>query len=187
LSLWLLIRPHIFWIVLGGVGLFFFHSWLAEHDARLRAEVGVKDAQTQIDTLKQQIGTRQAQTEKQVQVVVKEVQAAKTPEQQIAEIPKLATQDLKPEALPDAPSAVKVELAPLLSQLEQCKVDAINLGSCQQEVADHLAIEAQQDKQVDLLKHRPGFWARAFSDSKKILLGGAIGVGVAIAVREMNH
>jgi len=160
-----------------------FHSWLAEHDARLRAEIGVKDAQVQIDALKQQIGARQAETQKQVQVVVKEVQAAKTPAQQIEEIPKLATQDLKPEPLPDAPSAVKVELEPLVAQLEQCKIDAIKLGSCQQEVADHLQIEAQQDKQVDLLKKRPGFWARTFSDSKKLLLGGAIGAGVAIAIR----
>ena len=183
MSILALIRPHLFWVVLGASALIGFRSWLSEHDARLRADIGVKDAQALIDALKQQISSRQADTQKQVQVIVKEVQAAKTPAQQIAEIPKLATEDLKPQALPDAPSAVKVELAPLVTQLEQCKVDGIKLGACQQELSDRLQIEAQQDKQVDLLKKRPGFWARALSDSKKLLIGGAVGAGVAMAVR----
>lgn len=164
-------------------GVFAFHEWLAEHDARLRADIGVKDAQVQIDALKQQISTRQVETEKQVQVVVKEVQAAKTPEQQLAEIPKLATQELKPEALPDAPSAVKVQLEPLVAELEQCKIDGVKLGSCQQELADRLSIEAQQDKQVDLLKKRPGFWHRLTADSKRLLIGGAIGAATIAIIR----
>lgn len=166
-----------------GGGVFAFHEWLAEHDARLRADIGVKDAQAQIDALKQQIGARQVETEKQVQVVVKEVQAAKTPAQQIAEIPKLATQPLNPEPLPDAPSAVKVQLAPLVAELGQCKVDSVKLGSCQQELADRLQIEAQQDKQVDLLKKRPGFWHRFSADSKKMLIGGAIGAATIAVIR----
>lgn len=185
-ALWVIARPHVFWIVLVAGGLFAFREYLAEHDARLRAEIGVKDAQVQIDALKQQISTRQVETEKQVQVIVKEVAAAKTPEQQIAEIPKLATQPLNPEVLPDAPSAVKVQLEPLVAQLEQCKIDSIKLGACQQEVADRLQLEAQQDRQVDLLKKKPGFWKRLGSGAKKVGWGIAIGAASVLIARGIH-
>ena len=181
-ALWGLVRPHLFWVILVSVGLFAFREWLVDHDARLRAEVQVRDLQTNIDTLKAQIATKQTDVHKQVQVVVKEVQAAKTPQQQIAEIPKLTTQPLNPQALPDAPSAVKVELEPLVAQLAQCKQDAIKLGGCQGELALREQIETEQSKQVTILKKKPSFWHRLTSDSKKLAIGVAIGAtGVLIA------
>jgi hypothetical protein len=181
-AIWTFVKPHIFYWIAAGVLFVGFRSWIGEHDARLRAEIGVQQAQTQIDSLKQQIATRQVETEKEVQVVVKEVQAAKTPEQQLAEIPKLETQPLNAQPLPDAPNAVKVDIQPLVTQLAECKTDAIQLASCRQEIADRQQIELQQDAQVSLLKKKPGFWHRVGSGAKKYGIGIAVGAaGILIA------
>lgn len=183
---WQFVKPHLFyWIA--AVALFVvFRSWIGEHDARLRADIGVKDAQVQIDALKQQIATRQVETEKEVQVIVKEVQAAKTPEQQIDLIPKLTDGIIQPMPVFDDPTHVKVELEPLVEQLGKCKEDAIKLGSCQQELADRLQIEMKQDSQVTLLKKQPGFWHRLASGSKKVAIGIAVGVGAVLVARGIH-
>ena len=185
-ALWLIIRPHVFWLVLVAVGLFAFRSWLGEHDARLKADVGVKDAQALIDSLKQQIATRQVETEKQVQVIVKEVAAAKTPSEQVAEINKLAVQPIHAEPVANDPGKVTVDLEPMLQEESECRQNAIKLGSCQQELADRLEIEAQQDKQVDLLKKKPGFWKRLGSGAKKIGWGIAIGAAGVLVARGIH-
>jgi len=182
-SLWLLVKPHLFYWIVGGVCLFAFKSWIAEHDARLLADAEVKTAQSTIDQLHQQIAAEKVETQKQVQVIIKEVAAAKTPEQQIAEIPKLADMPLNPQPLPDAPSAVKVDLQPLLAQLSECKQDSIKLGACQQEIQYRDQIEVEQGKQVTALKKKPGFWARVGSTAKKVAIGVGVGAVTAVVIR----
>lgn len=182
-ALWALVRPHFFWIVLVSGGLFAFREWLAQHDANVRAEIQVRDLQTNIDSLKAQIAARQVDTQKQVQVIVKEVAAAKTPEQQIAEVNKLAANPIHAEPVLGDPSKVTVDLAPLLAEESECRQMAIKYGACQQDLQDRLAIEAEQAKQVDVLKKKPGFWRRLASDTKKIAIGIAFGAAGALIAK----
>jgi len=53
------------------------------------------------------MSTRATATQKQVQVIVKEVVAAKTPAEQIAEIPKLTDAPLNVKPLPEVRPAVR--------------------------------------------------------------------------------
>ena len=183
LAAWQFVKPHLFYWIVGAVCLLAFKSWIAEHDARLLADAQVKDAQTTIDQLRQQIASGKVEVQKQVQVVVKEVAAAKTPSQQIAEIPKLAAEPLNPQSLPDAPSAVKVDLQPLLAQLSECKQDSIKLGACQQEIQYRDQIEVEQGKQVTALKKKPGFWHRVGDTAKKVAIGAGVGIVTVVLVR----
>jgi hypothetical protein len=178
-TIWAFIKPHVAYWAIGLTAYMGIHSWLAEHDARLKADIQVKDAQVLIDGLKVQISTRQVQTQKEVQVIIKEVAAAKTPVQQVAEVEKLSPA-LKPVELPDAPSSVKVNLPALVQSLGQCKVDSMKLSSCQKDLAAHEAIEAQQNKQVEVLKKRPGFFKRLTQDRTTLMLGGILGAGVTL-------
>jgi hypothetical protein len=183
LELWQFLRTHVFYWVLIVVAFIGFRSWLAEHDSRLLADQAVKTAQTTIDQLHQQIATGRTDSQKQVQVVVKEVQAAKTPAQQIAEIPRLVDQPLNPQVLPDAPSAIKVDLQPLLAQLSECKQDSLKLGACQQEIEYRDQIEVQQGKQVIALKQKPSFWHRVGDTAKKVAIGAGVGIVTVVLVR----
>jgi hypothetical protein len=181
-KLWNVIKPHLFYWIIGAVALFAFHTWLQEHDARLLAETQVKQSEGVVSDLRSQISSRKEETDQQKQVIIREVHDAATPAQQIALIPKLAEVPLNPVSLPDAPSAVKVELAPLISQLAKCKDDAISLGACRQDTLNLDSIVFEKDREIKALGKKSGFWKRLASDSRKIGVGMAIGVGVGIAL-----
>jgi hypothetical protein len=181
--LWPIIRPHLFWIIVGSVALFGFRSWMAEHDARLLADVQVKESQGTIDGLRQQIAAGKVETQKQVQVVVKEVQAAKTPAEQIAEINKLAQNPVHAEPVLEDPSKITVDLAPMLAEESECRQEAIRLGACEQEIKYRDAIDVEQGKQVAALKKRPGFWHRVADTAKKVAIGVGVGVVTAVVIK----
>jgi hypothetical protein len=181
-QLWNVIKPHLFYWIIGALALFAFYTWLQEHDARLLAETQVKQSEDVVTDLRSQIASRKEQTDQQKQVIIREVHDAVTPAQQIALIPKLAEVPLNPAPLPDAPSAVKVELEPLITQLAKCKDDAISLGACHQDTLNLDSIIFEKEKEIKALGHKPGFWKRLASDSRKIGVGAAIGLGVGIAL-----
>lgn len=181
ISLWNFIRPHLFYWVLFAVALFAFRTWIVDHDARLLAEQTIKQSEKAISDLRAQIATRSAQAQTAKQAIIREVAAAKTPEQQIAEIPRLTLRPLNPEPLPDAPSAVKVELEPLIEQLAACKTDALDLGVCHANLDSQDLIDSAKDEEIAALKKKPNFWHRLAADAKKIAIGAAIG-GAAVAI-----
>jgi len=175
--IWSGIRPHLFYWILGAGALFAFHTWLAEHDARMLAEVQVKQSQIVVKGLQDQIASRDADADKQVQVVVKEVAAAKTPAQQIAAIADISSVPLNLKPLPEVlgqPPAAQVDLAPLVEQLGKCKEDAIELGACQKDNQNLEAIALEKDKQVKALGKKPGFWHRIGGGLKTALGGAAV-------------
>lgn len=181
-TIWNFIKPHLFYWIIAALALFAFHTWLQEHDARLLAETQVKQSEEVVTDLRSQIASRATETAAAKQVIIREVHDAATPAQQIALIPKLAEVPLNPAPLPDAPSAVKVELAPLIAQLAKCKDDAISLGACRQDTLSLDSIIFEKEKEVKALGQKPGFWKRLVSDSRKIGVGAAIGLGVGIAL-----
>jgi hypothetical protein len=181
-QLWNVIKPHLFYWIIGAVALFAFHTWLQEHDARLLAETQVKQSEEIVTDLRSQIASRATETAAAKQVIIREVHDAVTPAQQIELIPKLAEVPLNPAPLPDAPSAVKVELAPLIAQLAKCKEDAISLGACRQDTINLDSIVFEKEREIKALSHKSGFWKRLASDSRKIGFGAALGLGVGIAL-----
>src|SRR4051812_27261475 len=103
------IKPHLAYWIIGAVALFAFHSWLQEHDARLLAETQVKQSEAVVTDLRAQIASRKEQTDQQKQVIIREVHDAKTPEQQIALIPKLTGVPLNPVRLDDQRVQVDIQ------------------------------------------------------------------------------
>ncbi len=169
--LWNFIKPHVFYWALGIGAFVAMHSWLAEHDARIKAEL-------QISQLQEQIDNRDDQAQKQVQVIVKEVAAAKTPEQQIAEIPRISDVPLNVKLLPEVlgqSATAQVDLAPLMVELSQCKQKDILLEACQSDLAD-----TKQQVKIAVKSH--GFWHRLGSGAKKVGIGAAIGAGLILAL-----
>ena len=175
IAIWQFVKPHLVYWIVGAVCLLAFKSWLTEHDKNLVISAKVDGLQATVDSQKTLIEQLRSSTQKQVQVVRTVVKEAKTHDQQIAAIPQLSTQPLNPQSLPDAPSAVKVELAPLVAQLGKCKEDAISLGACQQEIAYRDKIETAQGQQVDLLKRKRTFWQAFGQKAKQVAPCGIAG------------
>ncbi len=168
---WSVVRPHLFYWILAVGAFVAVHAWLKEHDRRLLVE-------TQVKALQEQIDNRDDDAQKQVQVIVKEVAAAKTPEQQVAEIPRISDVPLNIKLLPlevNQPPTAQVDLEPLMLELSQCKQKDILLDACQADMVD-------LEQQVKVVAKKPGFWHRVGSAAKKIGIGAAIGAGLIIAL-----
>lgn len=173
------LNPHVFYLVVIALGVVGFRSWLTEHDLRVKAEEAIKANQTQIVALQGQIKTTTDAAQKQVQVVVKTVQAIKTPQQAIATIPDLSTLPLNSRPIPDAPDKVAVDAIPLVQELASCKETTIELGACQANSLAKDKIIADQTQEITALKRKPEFWHRVWADTKKITVG--VGIGLALS------
>lgn len=173
---------HLFYIILMAVGLVGYRSWLAEHDARLLSDQTVKVSEQKVRDLAEQIQTVQAMAAQQVQAVQRTVAAIKTPAQAIAAMPSLSSLPLNSRAAVDNPTQVSVDAVQLAQELGQCKVDRVQLGSCQ---ATQALVGEQlkaKDAEVAALKRKPGFWKRVWGGAKKVGVGVAIGVALKAVV-----
>lgn len=186
-----------------------FHTWLAEHDARVRADAAVAAAQKQFDETGQQISAlksedaaRQAAADKQLAAIRAESAKATTPQQIAKWMPaQLALPAPISIAAPPAepgqptPSAIATipeeDLAPLKDLIVQAKTCAVELPaaqqgltSCQQQqklAATQLAdVEKQRDAYKLELKGGT-FWHRVKHDAKVIGIGVAIGAAATCA------
>ncbi len=173
-------KTHLFYIILITVGVVSFRCWLAEHDARVQAEIASKQADVQVKTLQAQIVTNNAVAAQKVQVVTKIVHDAVTPAQQLVAVPQLSNVELHtrlvPSLTPDDPAQVAVDLAPLVEELGQCKVNSINLGACQQNYTACQDIVKAREVEIVALKKKPAFFHRVLGIAK------AVGVGVGIGL-----
>jgi hypothetical protein len=178
-------KTHLFYIILIAVGLFSFHAWQQEHDARLLAEQTVKQTDAQVKTLQQQIVTNNTQAAAKVQVVTKIVHDAVTPAQQIAAVPQLSDVQLNareiPSLAPDGPPEVAVDLAPLVMELGQCRQDSINLGACTQNYNACQDIVKARDGEIVVLKKKPNFFHRVVGVAKAVGVG--IGIGLLLGAK----
>lgn len=173
---------HVFYIVLIIVGIVAGHCWLTEHDDKVLAQQQMKQSDARVKDLQAQIVSTNAAAAAQVKTVVQIVHDAKTPVQQIAAIPQLTDAPLNARTVPGLPDGVvAVDLAPLVTELGQCKQDAINLGACTQNLNTCQQIVKEREAEIVVLKKKPNFMHRVVGVAK------AVGVGIGIGLLLGGH
>jgi hypothetical protein len=171
---------HLFYIILIAGGLFAFHAWTTEHDARIKAEASIKADETTVASLQQQIVAVNAAAAQKVTVITKIVHDVTTPTQAVIAIPQLTDIPLNARVSIDNPSQVSVDALPLVAILGQAKVDKTNLDACTANRASDAAIMAQKDSEIKVLKAKPSFWHRVTHTAKLIAIG--VGIGALVVV-----
>lgn len=154
-------------------------AFVQEHDARIKADVTVQAAQTQISDLQKQKDAADAAAQKQITALQKQAKTVKTPAQAVQAIPPLTDVPLNMRQAPGLPDAVTVDALPLFQQLNECKQDAVNLSACSTKLDLEQKIDADKDVQITALKKKPGFWTRV-KDT-------AITVGIGVAAGYVLH
>lgn len=171
---------YVIGIIAGLVFLFvMFITWRSEHDARLLAEVQIKQSEEKVKTLQQEMDTRSTVAAQTVAAIRKRSAAITTPVQAIQAIPDLSTTQLNSRALPDNPNQAGVDVLPLIQELTKCRTDAVDLALCRANLGSQVEITAQKDLEIIALKKKPRFWARVWSGTKKVAIGVGIGIGIA--------
>ena len=166
---------HLTWIVAILVALVLGHSWLAEHDARMKADATIKASEATVATLQQQIAATNAQAAQKVQTIVKIVRETTTPTQAVAAIPQLTDIPLNGRVSIDNGNQVSVDAIPLIQVLGQAKENAVQLGACQSDLKNETAIGAQKDVQIAALKKKPSLLHRVGHVLKLVGIGVSIG------------
>lgn len=169
------LKTHAFYLILIAEGMFSFHMWLLEHDARVKAELTIQASQQQITTLKTQIQSNDAAATQLRSALAAKVAAVKTPARAIAAIPSVTDLPLNARPVPEMPSEVTVEAVPLFQALAQCKDEAIQLTTCTKDLTAEKQISAQQDVEIKALKKKPSFLKRAEGVAKAMAIGIALG------------
>lgn len=180
-------------------------SWLAEHDARLKAEADAKSRQEVFDQAGAQIkqiqtaaDERDRQAAARIDDLVKTAAAAKTPiqiagysQQQLADaiagikitVPAPTPADPHPAAVATIPEA---SLGQLRDAIAKCQVDGVQLSTCSSDLEGRKREQALAQTQIEQLqgqvqdyKKAAGktFWMRAWHYTE---LGLAVAAGAAI-------
>lgn len=175
-------KTHLFYIILIAVGVVGFKTWLVEHDARVLAEVAVKQSDAKVKDLQAQIASTTANATMKIGAVTRVIQGAKTPAQQLAAIPQLTDAPINARTMPSLPDGVvAVDLAPLVAELGQCKQDTISLGACTENFNTCQQIVKEREAEVAVLKKKPAFWHRLLGVAKAVGVG--VGIGVVLGVK----
>ena len=195
-------KTHWFWLVFITIGIIAFYSWLGEHDARLQADAQVKQSEDQVTVLRQQIqqNTDQIATlqrsiddvnkaaQRKIDVIVKQQEQVKTPEQAIPAVTQ-TNPELDARSLPDAFDRASVKALPLFTTLSQCRITDTKLDACTTNLASEteiaktndanyqqqIKITAEKDKEISALKQPKSFWRRFGSTVKTV--GISVGAG----------
>jgi hypothetical protein len=193
--------------------IYFFRTWLTEHDARLKAEASVAAAQKSIDQASIQLRQlqdadqqRTAQTSAAIEKIKEAAAAQKTPQQitnwipaQLRSLPAPINSSFAP-ATPQTPSPSATFVVPgadldslkdLISQGQQCAVKLPSVEaavtSCQSQVKavqEQLA-EAEMQRDAYKLDLKGGtFWHRVGHDLKAAGIAASVG---ALAVCGSGH
>lgn len=155
-----------------------FHSWLQEHDSRLKAEQTVAVAQVQVKSLQDQIQLVNQAAAAKVQVVTKVVHDVKTSTEAVSAIPVLTDVPLNGRVSIDNPSQLSVDALPLVSLLGQSRIDKTNLDACQANTVSLQSIITTRETEIASLRKPAGFWHRVGSTLKVAAVG--VGIGVAL-------
>lgn len=207
------VLSHIIWVVVVIALVVGFKSWEAEHDAHLQAQVTiakdeqvVKDLQTQITAnavtvaqLQDQITKRDAANAATIAALLKAKQQAVTPPQQVAVLTTEAKLPAPIVSIPDTPDwrLPGVDVQPLFDQINTGLVAGANLATCTADLADvktqsstkdktitaDVAIIAQKDDEIKVLKQPKKFWARVKTTLKDVGIG--IGIGYVLATHKL--
>lgn len=163
-------------LLVGGV---VFYSWLQAHDARLLMQQTIRDKDAEIaqvrkenDALKQSIKTQSIQqVVKYVPQIIKV--PAGTPEPVPIAVPNQLTQE-EVSKLPDAPSVLTPE--PTFREL---MTQAADDQACRKELA---ACNVKFDAALKAA-NGGGFWTRLKANTKWLLVGGAAGAVLTVAIK----
>jgi len=150
-------------------------AWLQQHDARVRAEFTLQQAQDRIAGLQQDKAAITKQMGQKVTAL--QVQGAKvqTPAQAIAEIPKVSALPLDVRPVPGLPTAVTVDALPLYKDLMACKITEAKLDGCTQLRAKDAQILTEKDGQITTLKKQSSFMKRAVHTLEVLGIGAVVG------------
>src|SRR5208282_2911819 len=146
------ILSHLIWVVGVAVALYGFHTWSAEHDARLKAEATIKQDESQVAVLQQaitqnnqsiaalqaQMAQRDAQNATIIANLVKQKAAVQTPQAAATAITQTVSNLPVPLVVePDSSLLVpSLDVVPLYDTLEDGKIAAANLSTCTDDLAD---------------------------------------------------
>lgn len=204
-------KAEIFAIVIAiAIGAYGFHTWLAEHDARIRAQDQVSAAQKSFDQASEQLkqsqqaqAAKDAATQATIAKLADDAAEQKTPQQITKWIP---TQlGSLPAPIKTTPAPASNPAAPVVYEVPQVDLDFLknDIATCQQQAvalagakADVTSCQAQQkilngqindlEKQRDALQAElkgGTFWQRVKHDAKIVGVGAAIGAAAALAAR----
>lgn len=149
--------------------------WLRDHDARIRAEQHNRESDARIATLEQDKAAALQAGKEAKAALQKKAAEVKTPAQAIAAIPDMSDIPLSARPLPDMPTAVAVEALPLFQELNKCKQNAVDLGTCQLTYGAEQKENAELKGQVETLKKAQG--GGFFQRMKRCAVRGGIGAG----------
>lgn len=182
---------HLFYIVIIGIALVAFRSWMGEHDARLLADqqikqsdAAVKASEQEISVLKQEMAANNEKYARDLASLEKTIAAVRTPAQAAKQIPQLVPHLPVPIATqPDnSISFPKEDVLPLFSELAEGKTCAVKLAQCQanydseQKIVEQKDAQiAEKDKTITAIRKPKGFWRRVGSTLKQVGIGVAIG------------
>lgn len=172
---------HVFYAVVIVGLLLGFRAWLFEHDQRLTNEKAAAVSQQEVKTLQAQVDQLRTQTASQIAVVKKESAAIKTTAQAIPVINSFDGR-LAARVSPTLPDAVEVPSVPLAQDLEQCRVDRVNLGADQVQIGLQQQQITDQQTEIKALKQKPSFWKRVKHDALSIGIGVALGETARLAL-----
>ena len=190
-KIWELVRPHLFYWIVGFVVLLATWHWLNEHDAKLdaqrAAQVAVlqqqtKDFQTEIDSLKKGNDERDAQATATIAALQKIAAKVTTPQQAIAALPDVSALPLHSRPSIDNPSQVSVDAVALFQELSACKQNAVALATCEANrtsdekiIKDKTGQLVNADAEIAIYKKPTSFWKRVKTTGKTLAIGVAVG------------
>ncbi len=173
---------HAYYLGIIGVLLLVGHSWLAEHDARLKADEIVKAAQSQIVSLQQTIAERDKQAKQTIAPIVKIIHDTATVPEAIKSIPSAVIKPLQSPIVPAPNNAMLIpepDVLPIFDQLADDKVCRTMLATADADALDQKKIISQKDDQIVALKKKPNVWHRIASTAKDIGIGVVVGIAIA--------
>lgn len=169
-------KTHLFYIILIVVGVVAFNSWRQEHDARLLADQKVSQNAQLVKSLEDGIASRDSALAAAVKPIQVVVAAAKTPQQVVEAVPKIAP-ELAPSLDVKAVDAthVQVDSQGFIGLLGKYETLSKEEAACQADYADEQRKTAALTDSVKELKKKPRFWKRVGGTIKQVALGIAAG------------
>jgi hypothetical protein len=165
---------HVPALIVAAVIVFGGRLWLQDHDARLRAESTVKQAEEAVRGLQAQQMAIQKTTATKLVVLHDKAISVDTPSKAIQ-----ATTETAPELaavpLPD-PERVSVKAEPLYQDLNEAAQNKVKLDGCEDSLSLQKQITAEKDKEVIAERKKPTFLHRLGKAAKVVGCAGAGGL-----------
>jgi hypothetical protein len=169
-NLWLIIRPHFFWLAVIAIGALAFHEHEQAAQAIAAADAVTRTSQQAIMALEQQIAARTSAAQKADAVIITQQRMVRTPVQAVSALPDVSALPVAIRAMPSGPDYVlpAPDLVPLYQTLADGRKCAIDLAACAGNYHDQQAINVQQALEVQAWKKaaRGTFWRNAWKALK---------------------